>query len=90
MQAAEQNELLKKEIAAATAEEAAAMEIPADHTEELPSFRELQEERARMKREEEEWEEEEAPVEIKKMAMPVWTASSLQIRQKEKETLLIL
>ena len=28
-----------------------------------------------MKREEEEWEEEETPVEIKKMAMPVWTAS---------------
>ena len=37
MQAAtsEAHELLKKEIAAATAEEAAAMEIPADHTEEL-------------------------------------------------------
>ena len=86
MQAAtsEAHELLKKEIAAATAEEAAAMEIPADHTEELPSFRELQEERARMKREEEEWEEEEAPVEIKKMAMPVWTASQLADKAKRE------
>lgn len=86
MQAAtsEAHELLKKEIAAATAEEAAAMEIPADHTEELPSFRELQEERARMKREEEEWEEEETPVEIKKMAMPVWTASQLADKAKRE------
>ena len=80
----EAHELLKKEIAAATAEEAAAMEIPADHTEEIPSFRELQEERARMKREEEEWEEEEAPVEIKKMAMPVWTASQLADKAKRE------
>lgn len=86
MQAAtsEAHELLKKEIAAATAEEAAAVEMPVSHTEELPSFRELQEERARMKRAEEEWEEEETPVEIKKMAMPVWTASQLADKAKKE------
>lgn len=71
----EAHELLKKEIAAATAEEAAA-EAPDNMTEELPSFRELQAERHRMQQEEEDWEEEE-PVEIKKMAMPMWSAAQL-------------
>ena len=33
---------------------------------------------------EEEWEEEEAPVEIKKMAMPVWTASQLADKAKRE------
>lgn len=75
MQAAatEAHELLKKEIAAATAEQE---DIPDNLTERLPSFRELQQERARMRREEER-EEEEMPVEIKKLAMPVLTASQL-------------
>lgn len=81
MQAAtsEAHELLKKEIAAATAEEAVTMDVPDNLTEQLPSFRELQAERHRMRREEEEWQEEEteAPEEIKKMAIPSFTAAQL-------------
>lgn len=72
----EAHELLKKEIAAATAEEAVTMDVPDNLTERLPNFRELQEERHRMQQEEEEREEEE-PVEIKKMAMPMWSAAQL-------------
>lgn len=85
--ASEAHELLKKEIAAATAEEPPADldDIPDNLTERLPSFRELQEERARMRREEEAWEEaEEEQVEIKKMAMPVWTASQLADKAKKE------
>lgn len=82
--ASEAHELLKKEIAAATAEEAATADVPSDRTEELPSFRDLQEERNRMKSVEEEWEEEETPVEIKKMAMPVWTAAQLADKAKRE------
>ncbi len=75
----EAHELLKKEIAAATAEEAVTMDVPDNLTEQLPSFRELQAERHRMRREEEEWQEEEteAPEEIKKMAIPSFTAAQL-------------
>lgn len=85
--ASEAHELLKKEIAAATAEEPPADldDIPDNLTERLPSFRELQEERARMRREEEAWEEaEEEQIEIKKMAMPVWTASQLADKAKKE------
>lgn len=74
----EAHELLKKEIAAATAEEAVTMDVPDNLTEQLPSFRELQAERHRMRREEEEWQDEEqAPEEIKKMAIPSFTAAQL-------------
>lgn len=88
--ASEAHELLKKEIAAATAEEPAQDpdDIPDNLTERLPSFRELQEERARMQREEEYWddgsEEEEEEPELKKMAMPVWTASQLADKAKRE------
>lgn len=79
----EAHELLKKEIAAATAEEAVTSEVPDNLTEELPSFRELQTERHRIQREEENWDEEEKPpVEIKKMAMPMWSASQLAERAR--------
>lgn len=72
--ASEAHELLKKEIAAATAEDEE--DTAAEQTGRLPSFRELQVERARMQREEE-WEDEEEPTETRKMAMPVWSASQL-------------
>ena len=84
--ASEAHELLKKEIAAATAEEPADdyEDIPDNLTERLPSFRELQEERARLRREEEMWEEEEEELaEIQKLAMPAWTASQLADRAKK-------
>lgn len=71
--ASEAHELLKKEIAAATAEEAD--EAADRYSDELPSYQELQRERRYSPVEEEEWEEE--PVEIKKMAMPAWSASQL-------------
>ena len=72
--ASEAHELLKKEIAAATAEESD--EAADRYSDELPSYQELQRERRYSPVEEEEWEEEE-PVEIKKMAMPAWSASQL-------------
>ena len=72
--ASEAHELLKKEIAAATAEDMD--EISDRYSEEFPSYQELQRERRYSPVEEEEWEEEE-PVEIKKMAMPAWSASQL-------------
>lgn len=84
--ASEAHELLKKEIAAATAEEPADdyEDIPDNLTERLPSFRELQEERERLRREEEMWEEEEEELaEIQKLAMPAWTASQLADRAKK-------
>lgn len=71
--ASEAHELLKKEIAAATAEEAD--EAADRYSDELPSYQELQRERRYSPVEEKEWEEE--PVEIKKMAMPAWSASQL-------------
>lgn len=76
----EAHALLKKEIAAATAEEAAAVEVPDSMTERIPNFRDLQAERHRM-RQEDEWEEE-RPAEIKKMAMPSWSASQLAERAR--------
>lgn len=85
--ASEAHELLKKEIAAATAEEPADdyyEDIPDNLTERLPSFRELQEERARSRREEELWDdEEEELVEFQKLAMPAWSASQLADRAKK-------
>lgn len=75
--ASEAHELLKKEIAAATADED---DIPETHTERHPSSRKHQAERTRvrMRREEEAWEdEEEEQAEIRKMAMPAWSASQL-------------
>lgn len=72
--ASEAHELLKKEIAAATAEDMD--EISDRYSEEFPSYQELQRERRYSPVEEVEWEEEE-PVEIKKMAMPAWSASQL-------------
>ena len=79
----EAHELLKKEIAAATAEEAVNMDVPDNLTEQLPSFRELQAERHRMRQEEEEPEEDTEPVEIKKLAMPMLSASQLADRAKK-------
>ena len=77
----EAHELLKKEIAAATAEEAVTMDVPDNLTEQLPSFRELQEERHRMRREEELWQEE-THAEIKKLAIPSYTAAQLAEKAK--------
>ena len=76
----EAHELLKKEIAAATAEDAAA-DTDAAPEEETSSFRELRAERHKMRQMEEEQEEE--PVEIKKLAMPMLSASQLADRAKK-------
>ena len=73
----EAHELLKKEIAAATADEAAAtMEFPEELTDRRPKRREVPEETEQIQPEEDSWEEEE-PAEAKEMAMPVWTAAQL-------------
>lgn len=75
----EAHELLKKEIAAATAEENADVQEAAP--EELSSFRDLQAERHRMRMEEPE-PEDDGPVEIKKMAMPMLSAAQLAEKAK--------
>ena len=59
------------------------MDVPDNLTEQLPSFRELQAERHRMRQEEEEPEEDTEPVEIKKLAMPMLSASQLADRAKK-------
>ena len=76
----EAHELLKKEIAAATAEENADVQEAAP--EELSSFRDLQAERHRMRMEEPE-PEDDGPVEIKKMAMPMLSAAQLAEKAKK-------
>ena len=66
MATSEAHELLKREIAAATAEDDQEYDTVRGYTEELPEIQEPEEEP-----------EEEKPVEIKKMAIPSYSASQL-------------
>lgn len=66
MATSEAHELLKREIAAATAEDDQEYDTVRGYTEELPEIQEAEEEP-----------EEEKPVEIKKMAIPSYSASQL-------------
>ena len=78
----EAHELLKKEIAAATAEESMTMEIPEEvHEQHRRTRRPVQEEPEMLRPEEDEWEEE-RPASAGKMAMPVWTAAQLADRAR--------